>query len=114
MMWELAYGEIPSGLCVLHKCDNTSCVNPAHLFLGSQSDNMCDMIAKGRRGKCAAKISADDVVVIRQRCANGELQRVVAADYALTQAQISAIVLMKKWKHLPSPGRVQGGAGGGD
>ena len=51
-MYKIFYGGIPNGANVLHKCDNKSCVNPKHLFLGSQKDNIQDGINKGRLPQC--------------------------------------------------------------
>lgn len=46
--WQLTNGEIPAGMQVLHRCDNKRCVRPEHLFIGTQLDNMIDMVQKGR------------------------------------------------------------------
>ena len=49
LVWELTYGPIPATMCVLHQCDNPACIEPSHLFLGTQQDNIADMVAKGRK-----------------------------------------------------------------
>lgn len=48
LSWTMNRGDIPTGLCVLHRCDNPTCVRPSHLFLGTKSDNSRDALAKGR------------------------------------------------------------------
>jgi hypothetical protein len=48
LAWERAYGPVPDGMKVLHRCDVRNCIEPTHLFLGTQGDNVADMMAKGR------------------------------------------------------------------
>ena len=85
---EIATGtRPPKGIQVLHTCDNPPCVNPAHLFLGTISDNMRDMQSKGRCSQ--RKLTDADVEVIRGRLAAGETQATIAADYDCSQYLIS-------------------------
>lgn len=57
MAWQAVNGPIPAGLGVLHKCDQPSCINPAHLFLGTQADNMADKARKGRAARLVGQLN---------------------------------------------------------
>jgi hypothetical protein len=107
--YELEYGAVTDGLCVLHRCDNPPCCNPRHLFLGTRADNMHDMDAKGRRvtadrrGEAHGYAKLTDGIVrdIRALYAKGAIsQTELGRLYGVTQAQISSIVLRKSWSHI--------------
>jgi predicted XRE-type DNA-binding protein len=98
-------GDIPEGMVVCHTCDNPLCVNPTHLFLGTQRDNMQDMISKGRH--CKQKLFAEDIESIRQLYAETDLSQYKLAEmFGVSQNHICDIVNMKKWVDLPSKGEV--------
>lgn len=162
--WEIHFGPIPDGMHVLHKCDNPPCVNPAHLFLGTQRDNNTDKVRKGRQAKAEtsgsrlhpekvargeasgarrhperlargerhgskthperirrgsqhpyrlrpelprrgeqnnfAKLAAKDVLAIRQRAADGETRKAMAAEYGVDYRTIDRIVSRQTWRHI--------------
>ena len=68
--YQINVGEIPDGLFVLHKCDVRCCANPDHLFLGTPTDNMQDMVKKGRCGQRGKKLTDADVAAIRRSLQN--------------------------------------------
>jgi hypothetical protein len=91
--------------CVCHRCDNPPCVNPDHLFVGSQLDNMLDMISKNRnsnRGEAhhMAKLTKQDVVKIRQLSEDGLSSRKIAKLFFVDKGTILAIVNRKIWRHV--------------
>ncbi len=92
-----------AGLCVCHRCDNPACVNPRHLFLGTDADNVADKVSKGRqiKGECVAgaKLTAADIVAIRQRRTAGERPTDLAREYGTTPHYVSCIVARRAWKH---------------
>jgi hypothetical protein len=107
--WELTNGAITNGLHVLHKCDNPRCVNPSHLFLGTQTDNMADMHAKGRtrnsprygEANNKAKLTAAQVAEIRDRYSRGGVSmRQLAREFGVTFAPIQMLLSGKTWSHL--------------
>lgn len=109
MSWVLANGPLPlgggyHGTCVLHRCDNPGCVNPAHLFAGSNADNMADMKRK-RRSPCGAdhprsRLTAERVRGIRVRSQQGVRQADIASEFGISGALVSMVVTRKVWGHV--------------
>jgi hypothetical protein len=110
LAYELSFGEIPAGMNVLHRCDTPACVNPAHLFLGTQADNNLDCRNKGRhscgerpRGERhhGSKLTARDAVEIRRAYAAREKsQRQLAAAYGVSRRAIMFILSRRNWSHV--------------
>ncbi len=120
VVWELTSGPIPEGLLVCHTCDNPPCVNPAHLWLGTDADNAWDKSRKGRsttgdrhglrlhpervpRGERsgAAKLTEADVRAIRARYAAGGItQQRLADEYGVTNSLICHVIKRTAWKHV--------------
>ena len=98
--WLIANGPIPEKLCVLHRCDVRRCVRPSHLFLGTRADNMADCLSKGRMRRRTHKLTATEVLSIRQRCDSGERHRSIAQSVGLNEQYVSKIVNCKTWKKL--------------
>jgi len=101
VIWRECFGEIPPGLCVLHRCDNPACVNPYHLFLGTNYDNIMDRNSKGRQAKGEqqgnSKLVAEQVKEIRRSSASGVE---IARQYKISQPHVSRIKTMKTWLAL--------------
>ena len=100
--WVLHNGPIPEGLHVLHHCDVPVCVNPEHLWLGTNADNVHDCMAKGRTSKVRAKgeqsgsalLTQNDVLIIRN---DHRFHRLIAADYGVARSTIQAVKSGHTW-----------------
>ncbi len=112
--YEAHNGPIPKGMLVCHKCDVPACVNPAHLFLGTDADNMADRDAKGRhwsktkpetarRGErsSTAKLTETTVREIRGvYAAGGVTMAALGARYGIVAPQVHRIVHGQRWAHV--------------
>lgn len=103
--WEVYRGRIPDGTMVCHRCDNPSCVNPGHLFLGTAKDNMVDMVSKHRAAvqngelNGAHKLTRDKVIAIFNAVG---VQHRIAKEFGVCQMTVSLIKRGKRWNHLTS------------
>lgn len=111
LSYELDVEPIPEDLCVLHRCDNPGCVNPEHLFLGTQQDNIQDMIDKGRkvwrkppttRGEDSpvAKLVESQVHEIRSLFAEGWGRKDIGDAYGIAEPSVTRIGTRKSWAHV--------------
>lgn len=110
LVWEQYLSPIPDGLKVLHHCDNPPCCRLDHLFLGTQADNVADMVAKHRiahhsrnRGEShgMAKLTEETVYAIRAEVAAGTYHRIVAERFGVSRANVCIIANRKAWAWLP-------------
>jgi len=106
--WILKHGVIARGLFVLHKCDNRSCVNPEHLYLGTDADNSRDTRSRGRSkiggitlpGDRGFKLTSEQVLKMHRRLVSGEKGAALAREFGLDPTTVSAIKLGKSWNWL--------------
>lgn len=99
--WELHYGSVPEGMDVLHRCDVRRCVNPAHLFLGTNADNINDMLCKERQArgekKAQAKLTEQIVRGLRR---SPDSDDALADRYGVIPRTIRNARTRKTWKHV--------------
>ena len=107
VVYEHLRRRIPTGMKACHHCDNKLCVNPDHIFIGAQADNVADMIKKGRanwrRGEAhyAVKLTDAQVRALRRAYATGVIsQEALGRKYGISQTHVSALVRGQKRKEL--------------
>ena len=96
--WELANKRpVPKGMWVLHKCDCPSCVNPAHLYLGTAKDNSRDMVVRNR---ARTKLTQKQVAEILKFPPHADYRRYLAKLYGVTVPTITAVQNGRTWRHF--------------
>lgn len=102
--WLINRGDIPAGMKVLHTCDNPPCVNPDHLFIGTQADNIEDMVTKGRGAKGEVsgshKLTEVQVLELRADRDSGMIIKQLRLKYNTSHANACAIIHRRTWTHI--------------
>lgn len=102
--YELVHGPIAEGLVLRHKCDNRPCINPDHLEVGTQADNVRDKVERGRAQRGTAvktsKLTEDDVRAIRVRLVAGETPTAIAPAFGVTMQAVWDIKAGRRWGWL--------------
>jgi len=107
--YELTNGTIPKGMFVLHSCDNPACCNPAHLSLGTHTDNMRDMDRKGRRVNSPhygeshgmSKLTEAQVIEIRRLATSGISYEEIGRRFKISDVHAGRIAMRRCWAHVP-------------
>ncbi len=104
--YELEYGPIPDGMCVMHSCDNPPCINPDHLSVGTHADNVRDKTEKGRTPfgdvHSGAKLTTTQAKAIH---ADPRPHSVIAEEYRVSRSAVSNLKAGRSWVHATSDGR---------
>lgn len=96
--WAARFGD-PGSACVLHRCDTPACVNPSHLFIGTQLANIADMVAKRRHNSGTRALSLEQAIAIRKEAISYEKR--IAKKYGISRGIVTDIVRGKTWRHAP-------------
>lgn len=105
LSWILHNGAIPEGLYVRHDCDNPACVNPAHLRIGTQKDNMKDMISRGRQSKgehryCSI-LTEEQVLEMRSMFKTGAYtKRQLGKLFGVAEKTAGNVLNRQTWRHI--------------
>ena len=95
--YELFVAPIPNGMYVLHQCDTPACVNPEHLFLGTQADNMRDMTEKARGSNPSIKLTVEAARSIKSLLEQGVPNTIIAGAHDVSQQTICDIKHGRSW-----------------